>query len=76
MNNEFISCPGCGKSHNGATLYECGHCGYFMCYYTDGLFGWNDKGCWKGDRCPRCASDKRKNGVEIIKPVGRVFKRQ
>ena len=73
MKNEFIKCPSCPNKKSGSWVYECNNCGYFMCYYDDGVFGWNNAGCWKGDRCPSCATLKKKDGVEIIKAIGKIY---
>lgn len=74
MKNEYSRCPHCKKIINGAWVYECSNCGRIMCY-SDGYFGFGKDGCWKNDRCPDCASHRKKDGVEIIKAIGIVYKR-
>jgi len=71
MGNEFIECPTCKKAKNGSTLYECSNCGHLMCYYSDGLPFSSSYGCWKGDRCPNCASHKKDN----IQAIGKIYTR-
>jgi hypothetical protein len=74
MKNEFSRCPHCKEVNNGAWVYECNNCGRIMCY-NEGVFGFNKVGCWKNDRCPDCASHRKKDGVEIIKAIGIIYKR-
>ncbi len=73
MENEYIKCPGCKKSINGATLYECQNCGNLMCFYSSGLPLSSSKGCWKSDRCPNCASHRKVDEIAIIKPIGKIY---
>ena len=75
MKHEFSRCPHCKDVNNGAWVYECSNCSRIMCY-NEGILGFNKVGCWKTPgRCPDCASPREKNGVEIIKAIGNVYKR-
>ena len=75
MKNEFSRCPHCKSLKSSSWVYECSKCGRIMCYYDDGIFGLNNSGCWKGDRCPDCASHRKKDGIEIIKAIGIIYNR-
>ena len=77
MGTQFNKCPNshCDNTKNGSWVYECSNCGHLMCYYDDGLFVTKIYGCWKGDRCPNCASHKKEDGIEIIKAIGKIYSR-
>lgn len=54
---KFDKCPNCGRKPKGGIIfsgnmiiYECKECGRLYCYQCEG----------KGDRCPRCSSNKRR----------------